>query len=137
MPRKTHGWGGTSEYHTWHTMWQRCHNTSATSYENYGGRGIHVCARWADFESFLADVGPKPSPSHTLDRLSNDRGYEPGNVRWATLAEQGHNRRTNLVFTHDGFTGNVTQWATRPGVPRHRIYSRLKRGKSFATAISE
>lgn len=86
-----------SEYRSWHGMKQRCHNSANKGYPNYGGRGITVCPRWLGddgFKHFLADVGPKPSSLHSIDRFpDNDGNYEPGNVRWATAAEQNQNRR--------------------------------------------
>jgi hypothetical protein len=88
-----HGRTGTSEHRAWVNMLQRCENPNHKSYKNYGGRGIAVCERWHDFQAFVADVGPRPSPSLSLDRIDNDGGYEPGNVRWATRSEQNSNRR--------------------------------------------
>lgn len=91
-----HAVGGklTSEYLAWHSMLARCYGTSNTSYRDYGGRGITVCDRWrASFTDFFADMGQKPSPTHSLDRINNDAAYEPRNCRWATKSEQAKNRR--------------------------------------------
>lgn len=82
------------EYGTWAAMKQRCQNPRSAKFPEYGARGITVCKRWSDsFEAFLADMGPKPSPRHTIDRIDNDLGYEPGNCRWATPTEQRLNQR--------------------------------------------
>lgn len=83
-----------AEYDCWVAMRQRCSNPRNPMWHNYGGRGIQVCARWINsFENFLADVGHRPGRGYSLDRIDNDRGYEPGNVRWATAKEQGRNTR--------------------------------------------
>jgi hypothetical protein len=81
-------------YSSWSAMLQRCTNPESESYADYGGRGITVCERWLRFENFLADVGNRPDGT-TLDRIDNDRGYEPDNVRWATRAVQNANQRRN------------------------------------------
>lgn len=83
----------TPEYKAWASMKARCSNSKRHNYHRYGGRGICVCERWLKFENFLADMGPRPSPSHSLDRYpNNDGNYEPGNCRWATRVEQAGNR---------------------------------------------
>lgn len=81
------------EYNTWQLMKSRCYYPKSNRYYRYGARGITVCRRWLDsFANFLADMGPKPSPRHSIDRINNDGNYEPTNCRWATTAEQRRNR---------------------------------------------
>lgn len=79
-------------YDTWSGIRKRCLTTTSQAYPRYGGRGITVCPEWDDFLTFVADVGPRPSALHSLDRIDNDGNYEPGNVRWATAKEQADNR---------------------------------------------
>ena len=95
--RATHGkcvGGHRRVYRIWNAMRQRCHNPNQPHYERYGGRGITVCDEWRkSFEAFYRDMGDPPSPDHSIDRIDNDRGYEPGNCRWATAAQQNRNQR--------------------------------------------
>jgi hypothetical protein len=75
-------------------MLQRCNNPRQPAYSDYGGRGIKVCDRWQEsFENFLSDMGPRPSDEHSIERIDNDKGYEPTNCRWATAKEQRANQR--------------------------------------------
>jgi hypothetical protein len=107
MAQRTHGestrGGPTPEYTVWALMKQRCNNPRSTAFFYYGARGIGVCERWTNsFEAFLADMGRRPSPQHSIDRYpDNDGDYEPGNCRWATKQEQQVNkkrrRRTKMI----------------------------------------
>ncbi|MGW4825038.1 hypothetical protein ACWEP4_40550 [Streptomyces sp. NPDC004227] len=97
----------TSTYMTWGDMINRCTNSTHKRWADYGGRGITVCERWRDFRNFLADMGERPGPRMTLDRIDNDRGYEPGNVRWTSYSTQAKNRRPSAYagLERDPLTG--------------------------------
>lgn len=90
--------GRTAEYRCWQNIKQRCYNPRYTFYKYYGAMGVAMCPEWlASFKAFLADMGLKPSPSHTIDRYPDPYGnYEPGNCRWATRYEQRHNQRASV-----------------------------------------
>ena len=91
IARSIHGMTDTQEHHIWKLMIARCHTSPDPL---YGGRGISVCDRWRNsFVAFYADMGPRPSPKHSIDRIDNDGDYEPSNCRWATPHEQGINKR--------------------------------------------
>jgi hypothetical protein len=108
-------------------MKARCENTNTRSYPNYGGRGISVCTRWRDsFETFLADMGPRPSSTHSIDRIDNEGNYEPGNCRWATVDIQANNKRRTIVLTFDGRTQPLTAWASEVGIARDTLNARLR-----------
>lgn len=92
-PHVNHGMTGTAEHRAWISMRRRCYLKTFRQYKDYGGRGIRVCDEWlSNFMAFYNYIGPKPSPQHTLDRINNNGNYEPGNVRWATWAEQATNK---------------------------------------------
>ena len=125
----THGLSKTSEYSIWRSMLNRCHYPKYKEARYYSGRGITVCQRWREsFTAFLSDVGFRPSKRHSIDRIENDRGYEPGNVRWATLEEQARNRRNVPKYTVNGEAKSVAEWATIVGIPPQLITSRIRNG---------
>lgn len=126
-PQITHGLSHHPLYATWVGMKQRCSDPANPGYKNYGGRGIKVCKRWSDsFEAFLEDMGEKPSPNLSIDRINNDGDYEPENCRWATQKEQCRNTRWARLIPFNGETLTITEWADRLGITRERLRQRLQ-----------
>jgi hypothetical protein len=114
----------TPEFASYHHAVSRCTNPKNKDYAEYGGRGIRVHPDWLEkggFDRFVAEVGPRPSLGHTLGRIDNARGYEPGNVRWETWTEQQNNRRSNHRITIDGVTRSAADWAREVGLPRRQL----------------
>jgi hypothetical protein len=141
LTHRTHGQTKTAEHDIWVNIKQRCLNPSNPAFPRYGGRGITICPEWRDdFAAFFAHVGPRPSPDMSIDRIDNDRGYEPGNVRWATNSEQARNRRplprNGQKHELDGRWWTVQEIAKERGIPPTRIYNRLENGWSFANAVN-
>lgn len=125
----THGQKHTPEYRVWSGAKNRCTNKRSKSWLRYGGRGIKMCPRWVDsFENFIADMGKRPSSSHTLERKKNDVGYEPGNCVWALPIVQGNNKRNNVKLTHEGRTLSIARWADVLGVKAITLYKRVGKG---------
>lgn len=126
---KTHGMTQTAIYKIWVQINYRCTNQNCPEYPSYGGRGIFCCPQWRDsFESFYAHVNQLPhfgEKGYSLDRIDNDGGYEPSNVRWATWKNQGRNRRTNHLVTYHEETLTVTEWAERLNMKPRTLFSRL------------
>ena len=131
-----HGRAGTAAHEIWKSMRQRCYSKSCRDYPNYGKRGIIVCARWNDsFANFLEDMGEKPSPGMTIDRIDNDGPYSPENCRWATRMEQSQNRRSTRMLTYKGETKPMTVWSREYNLSRHILPSRIKAGWSPEEAL--
>lgn len=94
--------GYVAEYWIWAQMRHRCRNPGYHHWQNYGGRGIRICDAWADsYDAFLSDMGRRPTPKHSIDRVDNDGDYEPGNCRWATRDEQNQNSRRAKLTASD------------------------------------
>lgn len=119
------------EYRVWGGMLTRCYNENNKTYLRYGGKGIKVCDRWRNsFLAFLEDMGTRPSPKHTLDRIDNNGNYEPGNCRWATLIEQARNKSTSLWIEVDGVNRPAMEWCEISGTDYHAFYWRYENGWS-------
>lgn len=127
----THGMSSSAEYRAWSHMIGRCEEERSKDYPRYGGRGIKVCERWRNsFENFFADMGPRPSEEHSIDRIESDGNYEPSNCRWATKSQQALNKNTFRRIVHAGMSMTVSQWAKHTGISIATIKWRLKQGLS-------
>ena len=126
------------EYLVWRGMRQRCYSkTPGQRYRKWGGRGVIICPQWKnDFQQFLADVGPRPSPQHSIDRYPNNAGnYEPGNCRWATRKEQQRNLRTTVFVEFEGKRVPLIELVEKAGIARHVVRRRLNSGWSLEDAL--
>ena len=115
----------TTEFTTWVSMRQRCANPNNHAFKDYGARGITIDAHWATFDQFLKDMGKKPSPEHSLDRIDNNGHYEPSNCRWATHTTQTNNSRKNVRVEFMGKTQTLGAWARETGIKRSTLWMRL------------
>jgi len=118
----------TAEYKAWGSMLRRCYNKNSANFERYGGRGITVCDRWREFAAFFEDMGPRPSPQHSLDRVNNAGNYEAQNCRWATRSQQNANTRVARPIFYRGETVPLTVLARRLGIDAKTVVKRLANG---------
>jgi len=140
-PNRTHGFTTQQKpvpiYTAWKNIKARCSNPNRPDYERYGGRGINVCQRWAEsFENFLADMGPKPSPKHTIERKDVNGNYEPSNCVWATSTEQMNNKRNNVIIEFNDRRQTMANWAREAGIQLGTLHFRLKSGWSVPDALT-
>lgn len=112
----------TPEYSTWSSMRKRCLNPKSHAYGHYGGRGIRICPRWDDFTAFLSDMGPKPGPGFSVERIDNDADYSPENCIWATAQTQRRNQRNTKLNSE---AVKVIRFVARPKAGKGVILARL------------
>lgn len=126
---RTHGLGSHPLYATWESMLYRCNNPASKHYPRYGGRGIGVCDEWqSDPQAFIDYVYSLPdcnAEGYTLDRIDNNSGYSPGNMRWASKKTQQRNTRSNRLLTHNGKTQCISAWAEELGINERTLRSRI------------
>jgi len=131
-----HGASKSAEYKIWRSMRGRCNNPKHPSYHRYGGRGITVCSAWdKSFEQFLADMGKRPADKQSIDRIDNDKGYEPGNCRWATVVEQCNNTSVNRHIEVQGEVFTLAEAGRRFGIRPLTIAKRIRNGMSPDAAV--
>lgn len=126
-----------NEYGSWKSMRKRCYEKSHPHYLRYGGQGIIVHERWKSFLNFVADMGEKPTPKHTIDRYPNNRGnYEPGNCRWATPSQQSRNMKNNVYVEYEGGRILLMDLVKIFNKPLGVVYGRLKNGWPLGNALT-
>lgn len=130
-----HGLTGTVEHNIWCGIRKRCNNKRSRIYKYYGGKGVKLCARWNDFANFLADMGPRPSPWHSVERNDSNGDYEPNNCRWATKVEQMRNTSYNRLLTLNGETHCVVVWAELRKISVNTIRKRVYSGYTDEQAL--
>lgn len=134
----THGLCDAPEYAVWKAAKNRCHNPKSQGFARYGERGIRMCDQWRNnFAMFIADMGRRPSPNHSLERKDNNGPYSPENCIWATLAEQSVNKRSNARITFRGETLTKSQWAARVGISTRALDERLRLGWPLEEALTK
>lgn len=135
----THGEASnTPEWSAWQNMKQRCLCHTHKSYRNYGGRGIKVSKEWTDsYIRFLMDMGRRPTPKHSLDRIDNNGDYEPGNCRWTTTSMQSNNKSNNKIIKYRGVTRTLGQWSNIFSIKRKMLYARLCRGWDIEKTLNQ
>lgn len=123
-----HGMSRTAIYNSWTGMLDRVRNPNTRRYSRYGGRGITVCDRWLSFENFYADMGDRPSPDHSLDRVDNNGPYSPENCRWATLEEQNNNKVNNRFASVGGIAMTFARASRALGKYDDYVGLRVRKG---------
>ncbi|MGL5004678.1 MAG: hypothetical protein ACRDAM_17195 [Casimicrobium sp.] len=121
----THGMTNSVHFGRWAHMMSRCNNPKDAAYKNYGGRGIKVCLHWHDVATFIAELPEGYWDGAQLDRIDNDKGYEPGNIRWSTPKGNAANRRGARLYTLSGVTKSQREWAKAIGVADQAIQDRI------------
>lgn len=127
------------EYSTWKTMKSRCYAKSQEKRGKYKENNITVCDEWLNsFDKFLEDMGPRPEGKYTLERIDNSKSYCKENCKWVSWDEQSKNRGTfNKIYTFNGETKVLKDWARTFNIKPSTLYSRIRRGLSFEDAIKE
>lgn len=132
-----HGLRDSPEWHVWCSMKARCYNPKTKNFFRYGGRGIRVAASWlAEFAAFYRDMGPRPSPHHSLERRDNNGNYEPSNCYWATAKQQARNRRSNVNLEFNGVTMCALDWDEHLGFRKETVRNRLNLGWTVERALT-
>lgn len=132
----THGDSKTPEYRVWANMLRRCQDQDNPNFKHYGARGIRVCPQWQTYEGFIADMGYRPSPDHSIERCDVNGNYEPANCYWATIDVQNSNRTDNVVHTVNGQRMTNSEVARLIGITPTAVAQRLARGLTIEEVLA-
>jgi hypothetical protein len=137
VSRSKHSLKHSDIYNIWVSIKARCNNKNATNYERYGAKGVYICEEWAhDVLAFAKYMGVRPSSKHSIDRIDNNLGYEPGNVRWASPSEQGYNRSSTNYYVIEEEKLNLLEISSKYKIPIKALKFRIYHGWSIERAIS-
>ena len=135
--RRKHDGKGTRLYQIWKSMRERCNTKTASNYSRYGGIGISICDEWNDFAVFkdwALSNGYKDNLS--IDRINVYGNYEPDNCRWATVKQQGNNKRNSIRYLFNGKNLTLSEWSDIVKIPMKTLWARLKRGWSIEKTLT-
>lgn len=136
----------TAEYRVWAGMKRRCNNPNTINYERYGAVGVRVSKRWNDYRNFIADMGRRPTPRHTLDRIEGRKVYSKRNCRWATYGEQNVNQavvrvarqraiKIRQAYVCDPGWGAYSRLARRFGLSKQQIRRIVLRERCYEGGV--
>lgn len=112
----------TPELRAWCKLKARCDDPNDKAYKYYGERGITYAKEWGEFIQFYADMGPRPSNKHFIDRIDVNGNYCKENCRWASAEDQANNKTNSVKIEINGVSKGITQWARDLGIKRHGYY---------------
>lgn len=134
-----HGYWNHKLYNTWQNMMERCYNSKCKFYYNYGARGINVYEPWKNVSNFIPEIlsllGERPK-GFSIDRIDNEKGYYPNNVKWSSLTQQANNRRSVKIYSYKGQSKSLKEWTKELKLNHKTIWSRLNKGWDFEKAIT-
>lgn len=135
-----HNLSKTRIHQIWHSMYCRCYYKTTNQYKNYGGKGVEVCDEWKHLKGFINfyewSIKNGYNDTLSLDRIDNNKNYEPNNCRWVTTKEQANNRTNNVIYTYNNKTQTAKQWCDEYGISQTTFSDRLKRGWSLEQALT-
>lgn len=132
-----HGMSYTKFRSIHNNILRRCFNPKDEFFKDYGGRGINICVKWKTLTGFIEDMLPSYVDGLSIERIDVNGNYEPNNCKWIPMEKQALNKRNSLIFSHNGITQCLSEWARYYKLPYHKLWKRIqKSGYSFEQAIN-